>query len=99
MIYNFFDRKTSGGAINNETMSNNELAEELHKTIIRKFNKRKLQSTFIDNIWSTDLADMEIINKFNKGICFSLCVIDIFSGLFLWKIIKVLQLPMLFEKC
>ena len=30
-------------------------AEELHKPIIRKFNKRKVYSSFIDNIWSADL--------------------------------------------
>ena len=44
-----------------------------------KFNKRKVRSSFIDNIWGADLADMTLISKFNKGIHFSLCVIDIFS--------------------
>ena len=47
MVYNFFDKKTSGGA---ENMSNQELAEELHKPIIRKFEKRKVYSLFINNI-------------------------------------------------
>ena len=37
-----------------------ELAEELHKPIIRKFNKRKVQSPFIDNIWGADIADMQL---------------------------------------
>ena len=86
MVYKFFDKKTSGGAatlanksaIENENMSNKELAEELHKTIIRKFKKRKVDSTFIDNIWSADLADMQLISKFIRGIRFSLCVVDIF---------------------
>ena len=50
MIYNFLDKKTSGSGINNETMSDQQLAEELHKPIIRKFKKRKVQSPFIDNI-------------------------------------------------
>ena len=36
----------------NEIMSNKELAEELHKTIIKKFNERKVHSSFIDNIWA-----------------------------------------------
>ena len=83
-------------------MSNNELAEELHKQIIRKINKRKVHSSFIDNIWGADLANMWLINKFIKEVCFLLCVIDISintHGLFLWKIKKVLQLPMLFKKC
>ena len=34
---------------------------------------------FKDNIWGTDLADMQLISKFNKGFRFLLCVIDIFS--------------------
>ena len=37
MVYQFFDKKTVGGAIKNEIMSNKELAEELHKPIIRAF--------------------------------------------------------------
>ena len=60
-------------------MSNKELAEELHKPIIRKYRKRKVYSPFIDNIWGADLADMQLLSKFNKGIRFLLCVIDIFS--------------------
>ena len=51
-------------------MSNKELAEELHKTIIKKFKKRKLRLSFINNIWGADLADMQLISKFNKGIHF-----------------------------
>ena len=39
-------------------MSNKELAEELHKLIMRKFEKRKVHSSFIDNIWGADLGDM-----------------------------------------
>ena len=58
---------------------NEELAEELHKPIIRKFKKRKVYSTFKNNIWGADLADMQLINKFNKRFRFLLCVIDIFS--------------------
>ena len=42
MVYNFFDKKTSGGAVTNEIMSNKELAEELQKPIIRKFEERTL---------------------------------------------------------
>ena len=53
-----FDEKTSGGAIRNENISNKELAEELHKRILKKFKKIKLHSSFIDNIWSTDRAAM-----------------------------------------
>ena len=44
-----------------------QLAEELHKPIIRKFKKRKVCSSFKDNIWGADLADMQLISKYNKG--------------------------------
>ena len=79
MVYIFFDRKTSGGTVKNEIISNKELAEELHKPIIRKSNKRKVHSPFIDNIWGADLADKQLTSKFKKGFRFLLCVIDIYS--------------------
>ena len=63
----------------NETKQNLQLANELHKPIIRKIRKRKVYSGFRDNIWGADLADMQLISKFNKGFRFLLCVIDIFS--------------------
>ena len=87
MIYKFLIKKTSGSGIENENISNKrpldlatqELAEELYKPIIRKFSIRKVQSRFIDNIWGADLADMQLISKFNKGLRFLLRVIDIHS--------------------
>ena len=52
-----------------------QLANELHKPIIKKFNKRKVYSSFKDNIWgyAVDLADMQLLSKFNKGFRFLLC--------------------------
>ena len=47
-------------------MSDQQLVEELHKPIIRKFKKIKVQSSFIDNIWGADLAEKQLISKFNK---------------------------------
>ena len=38
-----------------------------------------MHSSFINNTWGDDLADMELIRKFNKGLISLLCVIDIFS--------------------
>ena len=58
---------------------NEQLAKELHKPIMRKFKKSRVYSAFKDNIWGADLADMQLISKFNKGFRFLLCVIDIFS--------------------
>ena len=80
MVYKFFDRKTSGGTVKNEVISNKQLAEELHKPIVRKSKKKKkLHSPFIDNIWDADLTDMQLTRKFNRGFRFLLCVIDIYS--------------------
>ena len=75
------DLKGSGvTTLTNKSVSQNQqLGEELHKPIIRKFKKRKVHSTFKDNIWDADLADMQLIIRYNKGIKFLLSVIDIFS--------------------
>ena len=78
MVYKFFDSKVSGSGAK-LIPENKQLANELHKPIIRKFEKRKVYSIFKDNIWDVDLADMQLLNKYNKGIRFLLCVIDIFS--------------------
>ena len=71
--------------LKNEIIFNKELTEELHKPIIRKFDKRKVHSPFIDNIWGAVLADMQLISKFNKEFRFLLCVIDIYSK-YVWVI-------------
>ena len=55
------------------------MQNELHKQIIRKFKKRKVHSSFRDNIWGVDLADMQLLSKYNKGIKYLLCAIDLFS--------------------
>ena len=86
MVYNFFDKKSKGGGVNDNIKQNqrpldlatHQLAEELLKPIIRKFKKR-VYSGSKDNIWDADLADMQLISKFNNGFTFLLCVIDIFS--------------------
>ena len=85
MVYKFFDSKVaspdkkSAGSGAKPISQNEQLADELHKTIIRKFKKRKVYSAFKDNIWGVDLADMQLLSKYNKGIRFLFCVIDIFS--------------------
>lgn len=57
----------------------NELAEELHKPVNRKFRKRKIYVKGLDDIWAADLIDKGSLSKYNKGIKFILAVIDIFS--------------------
>ena len=82
MVYNFFDKKTKGSGValaNKSIPQNEQLAEELRKPIIRKFKRREVYSAFKGNIWAADLADMQLISKFNKGFRFLSCVIDIYS--------------------
>ena len=79
MVYKFFDKKSKGSGVNIPLEFNEQLAKELHKPIIRKFKKRKVYSGFKDNNWGADLADMQLISKFDKGFRFLLCVIDMFS--------------------
>ena len=61
MVYNFFDKRSTGSGITNDIKQNQQLSNELHKSIIRKFRKIKVYSSFKDNIWGADLADP--INK------------------------------------
>ena len=92
MVYKFFDSKVA--RLNKKTMSgkgnakysslertgnNKILAEELHKRVIKKFNKRKVYSQLRDNIWGVDLADTQSLSKKNKCIKYLLCAIDLFS--------------------
>ena len=78
------------------------LAKGLHKPIIGRIKKRKLYSSFRDNICGSNLADMQLISKFNKEICYLSCAIDIFSKrswVVSLKDKKVLQLLRVFKKC
>ena len=75
MVYKFFDKKSMGSGI----ASSSILADERHKPIIRKFNKRKVYSQFKDNIWGVDLADMQSLSRKNKAIKYLLCAIDLYS--------------------
>ena len=79
MVYKSFDKKSTGSSVNIPLEFNEQLAKELHKPIIRKLKKRKVDPGFKDNIWGADLADMQLISKFNKGFRFLLCIIDTFS--------------------
>ena len=79
MVCKIFDKKSAGVGIKNEIKQNDKLVEDMQELIIIKFEKRNVYSLFKDNIWGDDLANMQLIRKFNKGIRFLLCVIDIFS--------------------
>ena len=91
MVYKFFDKKSAaepsslkrmGNGINTTKSSSLErnssiLADELHKPVIKKFEKRKVYSQFKDNIWGVDVADMQSLSRKNKGIKCLLCTIDL----------------------
>ena len=95
MVYNFFDKKATaepsslersakhvmGSGIKKDTTKSSSLilADELHKPVIKNFNKMKVYSQFQDNIWGVDLADMQSLSKENKGIKYLLCAIDLYS--------------------
>ena len=74
MVYKIFDSKVASpdkksvGSGAKLIPQNQQLADELHKSIIRKFKKRKVYSAFKDNIWGDDLADMQLLSKYNKRI-------------------------------
>ena len=74
MVYKFFDKKTGSGASVNE-----QLAEEVHKQVTKKFKRRKVYARFKDNIWAADLAEMESLSSKNKNVKYLLCVIDVFT--------------------
>ena len=63
MVFKFFDKKSSGSGITNEPYY--QLADEPPKPIIKKFKKRKVYSSFRDNIWG---GGASIINAFKKMI-------------------------------
>ena len=74
MVYKFFDKKSASLA-NKSTkgsgvamLRNEQLGEELYKPIIKKFKKRRVNSSFKDNIWGANLAEMQLMIRFNKGI-------------------------------
>ena len=72
MVYKLFDKKSKGSGVKHVNTKlipqNQQLADELHKPFIRKFEKTKVYSAFKDNIWAVDLADMQFLSRYNKGI-------------------------------
>ena len=87
MVYKFFDKKlaslpdksVSGRGVNINVKPSKQLSVELNKLIIRNLKKRTVYSKFKGNIWGANLADTQLISKFNKRFRFLVCVIYIFS--------------------
>ena len=63
MVYKFFDKKTGARVSVNE-----QLAEELHKKVIKKFKRRKAYASFKDNILAADLAEMGSLSSNNRNV-------------------------------
>ena len=57
IVFKLFDKKPAGACI--KSMSNQQLANEPHKPIIKKNNRRKVYSSFKDNIWGVYSADIQ----------------------------------------
>ena len=56
-----------------------QLAEELHRPVVKHFRKRRVFVKGIDEIWAADLVDMQAFAKSNSGVKYLLTVIDVFS--------------------
>ena len=59
IAYEFFDRRSISSDV--AMLQNEQLAEELHKPIVKKIKRRKVYSSFKGNIWDVELADMQLI--------------------------------------
>ena len=80
MLYKFFDKKTGSGAIATSKVGvnvNEQLAEESHKPVTKKFKRRNVYTRFEENICAADLAEMGSLSSKNKNVKYLLCVIDV----------------------
>ena len=87
LFINFLDEKVSGSGVTSKIMPNQRpsgLVEELYKLIIKKIEKSKVHSSFTNSIWGGDLANIQLLSKFNKGFRFLLLLFIVnIHGLFL----------------
>ena len=77
MVHKFFDKKSSGSVL----LMNQSINLQMNfiNQLLENFKKRKVYSSYRDDIWSVDLVDMESLSKYNKGIKYLLYAIDLFS--------------------
>ena len=59
---------------------NEQLTEQLHKPVIKKFERRKIYVRFRGNTWAVDLAKMGSLSSKYKNAKYLLCVIDVFTN-------------------
>ena len=73
MVYKFLHKKTGSGS-----SVNKELAQELQKSVIKKFKRRNVYAKFKYNIWAADLTKMGLLFSNNKGVKYLLFMVDVF---------------------
>jgi len=78
-------KKRFGWGKKNDTTWTDQLADELHKPIIKNFPKRKVYVIGIDKIWAADFVEMQAFSKFNRGVRHLITVIDVFSK-YVWML-------------
>ena len=64
VVYKFFNKNLKAVVLNLCQINNLQM-NFIHQ-LLKKFRKRKVYSSFKDNIWGADLADMQLISKYNK---------------------------------
>ena len=84
IVSRFFDKKSftthKGTTINSVVISDTQqLAKELQKKVIRKFEKRKVYSSLKDNIWDASKSDIQFKSKFNNRFHFLFYIRYIYS--------------------
>ena len=87
MVYKYFDKKSSGSGADTSVQINLLLNQIINlqmnfvNSSLENSREERFFQTYIfrDNIWRVDLADMQSLSKYNKGIIFLLCEIDLFS--------------------
>ena len=87
MQYNiiFLTKKSKGSGLKENQgsfLQNSQLANEPHKPIFRKFKKRKVYSSFKDNIWGVDLAEVNTTKELDTFYVLLICSVNML-GLFL----------------
>ena len=98
MVYKFFDKKYTVVLQMKLDKINNLQMNFINQS---SGKKRKVYSSFKDNIWGADLADMQLISKYSKGIRYLICTIDLFSKyawIFPLKDKKVVSIVNAFQK-
>ena len=79
MVYKLFDKKSAHVTI----ISNQQLANELNKSVVRKLQGHNVYPSFGEIICVADLAEMQLISKSDERVTLLLCIIGIYSN-FVW---------------